>query len=728
MAKAETASPEAQYYINHIASYDREFSSWESKVKKILGRYRDDRRSTQDETTRFNILWSNVQTLKAATFARLPKPDVSRKFKDRDPIGRVASLLLERALDYEISQYDDYRDAMTSCVYDRFLGGRGVAWGRYEPKFKMSSTIPEDGYQVTEDAEFEGSTEILDYECAPCDYVHWRDFGHNVARCWDEVNIVWRKVYMTKAMLEERFPEMANVIPLDSEPKEMKNASKEGVDKRALIYEIWDKEKGYAFWMSKTLGKIIDAQEDPLGLEGFFPCPRPMYSTITNDSMIPVPDFTLYQDQARELDILSDRIDGLVKALKVMGVYDATETVLARMFSEGGNTNLFPVKNWMSFAEKNGLSGALDMVDLNPIGQALAQAYQAFEQVKGQVYDITGISDIIRGQSMASETATAQQIKGQYASLRLKAYQGEVEKFATHLLQIKAQIICKHFDAETILKISAADQLSDADKQYIEPALELLKNEPLRSFRIEVSTDSLVTMDEQQEKQDRMEFLTATSSFIEKIVQASQVAPQIVPISLEMLKFGVTGFKVGRTLEGQIDQATEQIKQEMAQKAQQPPPPDPAQMMQQAEMQKFQAQQQMEAQKHQLELQQTQQQEQIRQQLEMQKLQAEGEMRWREAQLEAETKVLVAKIQAAQKQASEDLRVAQQDRIREEDAREKEIESLQQEAKEFENSSQTASMNQAILSAIDGFKVSIEKLNQPKSVIRGPDGTIVGIQ
>lgn len=610
-AQPQPQDREVQEYLNHIAAYDREFSKWETRTTKILKRYRDDNRNSQDTGSRFNILWSNVQTLKAATFARLPKPDVSRRFKDSDQVGRVASLMLERALDYEIQHYTDYRETLMACVYDRFLGGRGTSWIRYEPKFKNAAEqgIPEDGTQITDDVESEGQEnqgqmEILDYECAPTDYVHWKDFGHAIARTWEEVSIVWRKVYMSKDALTERFGEkLARIIPLDAIPEEMKNASKEGVDKQACIYEIWDKNKGEALWLSKSVGKFVDRRADPLKLEGFFPCPRPLYATITNETLVPVPDFALYQDQANTLDILSDRIEGLSKSLQVKGVYDASTPELARLFTEATNSELIPIKNYAAFAEKNGLRGAIDMVDLNPIAQGLMEAYKAFEQVKGQIYDITGISDIVRGQSVASETATAQQIKGQYASLRLKVYQDDVARFATSLIKLKAQIICQHFSDETILMISGAEQLDESDLQLVPQALELLRNEPMRTFRVEISTDSMVAMDEQQEKQDRMEFLTATSQFIEKSVQAVQTAPDIAPLMLDLLGFGVRGFKIGKTIEGAIENAATQVRQKLANP--EPPKPSPEEMKIQADQAKFQQEQQAEQQRHAAEMQQT---------------------------------------------------------------------------------------------------------------------------
>jgi hypothetical protein len=586
---------DVQFYLNHISAYEREFKQWESRVDKIIKRYRDEKRATGASQAKFNVLWSNVQTLKASTFARIPQPDVSRRFRDNDPVGRVASLILERTLEYEVTHYRDFRASIGQCVYDRFLGGRGTAWVRYQPTFKqVQAGELEDGPLVTEDVDTETQVaEQLDYECAPVDYVHWRDFGHSVARTWEEVTLVWRKVYMGQTALEERWPEekygdLAKRIPLDATPDEQKNirsSSSDTFNKQALIYEIWNKESGYVCWLSKSLGQVIEEMEDPLGLEEFFPCPPPIYATLTTDTLVPIPDYTLYQDQANELDVLADRIDGLIKALQLKGVYNSAIPELSRLFTEAENGTLIPVANWVAFAESKGLAGAIDVLEILPLAQALGEAYKAFEQVKQQIYELTGISDIIRGQTMASETATAQQIKNNYASMRLKVYQDEVEKFTQRLLQLKAQIICNKFDDSTLLQMAAADQLSQADQQLIPQAIQLLRNNVLRNFRVEVATDSMIYQDEQQEKQDRLEFLGAVSGFIEKAVQAGQMAPALIPLAVEMLKFGVSGFRVGKTMEGTIDQAAQALQQQA-----QNPPADPNQAKAQGDLQKTQMQ------------------------------------------------------------------------------------------------------------------------------------------
>ena len=683
------ATSNLQKYLGVISSYENEFKKWGERSIKIVRRYRDDTRSASgNETAKFNILWSNVQTLVPAVYARMPKASVSRRFSDNDPVGRVASLLLERALDYEIEHYSDFRSSMKNAVEDRFLGGRGTAWVRYDPHIRKQD-VPEDGYQITEDVEqgesAEGvnqsplypqdhtagpseapeAPEEIEYECSPADYVHWKDFGHSPARTWEEVTCVWRWVYMTKDALTERFgEEIAKKMPFDTSPEtltKMGQASK--TNDRAKICELWDKENEKVYWLSKEYPDFLDERDDPLELENFFPCPKPLYATTTSDTLVPVPDFVLYQDQANELDILTDRIDGLVKALRVRGVYDASQPALQRLLTEGDNNTLIPVDKWMAFSEKGGLKGAIDLLPIDTLAAVLIQCYQAQSQIKGQIYEITGISDIIRGQTAASETATAQQIKGQYAGLRLRAMQDGVAMFASEILRMKAQIICTKFQPQTILEYAGAEQMNPVDQQMIPQALQLLQNSPLRAFRIEVAADSLVQLDETQTKQDRMDFLNAFSNFLREALPMGQQAPEMVPMIMEMMRFGVGGFKQAAPIEGAIDVALQQFEQGAAAAKQQPPQPSPEQLKAQADQQAAQAQIQADMQIEQMRAQTNMQIEQMKTQaagqIEIQKQQYEGQIKLQElaakeqfekfkAELDATTKIAIAHISANQ--------------------------------------------------------------------------------
>jgi hypothetical protein len=656
-------SSEVDRYLKIVGQYDNEFAKWTARVKKIVKRYRDDTRGqTLTESAKFNILWSNVQTLTPAVYAKLPKADISRRFGDNDPVGRVAAQLLERAIDFEIEHYPDFRSTMKYSVEDRFLGGRGSAWVRYEPHTSPIG-IDDDGVSVTstvEQGEMSEPMEQIEYECAVVDYVHWRDFGHSQARTWEEVGQVWRWVYMTREALVERFgDEMARRIPLDQGPEPLNayNESKRTYN-RAKICELWDKETQKVYWFCKGMPQMIDVRDDPLGLEGFFPCPKPLYATTTSDTLVPVPDFVLYQDQAMELDILSDRIDGLVKALRVRGVYDASQPALQRLLTEGDNNALIPVDKWMAFSEKGGLKGSIDLLPLDTLANALLNCYRAREDIKSQIYEITGISDIIRGTSFASETATAQQIKGQYAGLRLRSMQEDVALYASEIIKLKSQVMCLHFQPETILAYAAAGQMTPADQQLIPQAIELLRNKPLRNFRVDIAADSLVMLDENQNKQDRMQFLQAFGGFLAQALPVGQASPQMVPMMMELLRFGMQAFKAARPIEGQIDATLQQL-QQAAQQQQ----PDGEQQGKQAELQqkgqleqgrmqmeaalqqaKLQQQMQMEQLKNQTKLQMEQQKQQFEAQLEAMKLQSQQEAAKYKADMDAQTRLIIAQM------------------------------------------------------------------------------------
>lgn len=748
-------------WYNKIGAYERTFKRWEGRAEKILKRYRDDAKYQNNPNARFNILYSNVQTITPAIFARLPRPDVSRRFRDNDPVGRVASMMLERALEYEIEHYSDYKSAMDSAVFDRCIGGRGTAWVRYEPHIIAGEKgFPEDGVQVTEDIDEADETteglenedqERIEYECAPVDYVHWKDFGHTVARTWEEVTAVWRKVYMNRDALVERFgEELGYQIPLDTQPQDTKTYAKtQDMQYQALIYEIWDKETGTALWVSKSLGKILDERPDPLQLENFWPCPKPLFANLTTENLEPIPDFVMYQDQARELDTLADRIDGLINALKVRGVYDAGEPALQRLFSEGENNTLIPVNNWMAFAEKQGLKGALDLVDIAPFAVALQQCYTAMEQVKSQIYEIMGIADIQRGQTDPNETLGAQIIKSNNAAGRLKTMQHRVVDFATALLSIKAQIICNHFSDETLVQISGASQLSPQDQQLIPQALQLLRNESAKSFRIEVTSDSMIYQDEQQEKADRIQFLTAIGGFIQTALPVGQSVPELVPLFMEMLKFGVTAFKAGKQLEGMIDETADRFREQAKALENQPkPPPVELQKIQaetQAKMQLEQAKIQAQAQLKQMEFdfqvqterakQEYQSQEtQLRMQMEMQRDAAEREMELKVAQMkmltERNTQLLLAyvnngaKVEVAQISAGASMGDGLPEKY---DMEEDMAKAMEHPMQPIANA--ITQGNQEMMGQIAGMvDMLAQSQNRPKQVIRDEQGKIIGVQ
>lgn len=617
-------------WCSKIKGYQKEYEKWTKRGEKIVDRYRNDQASTGDEAQRlrrYALLWSNIQTLGPAVYCRAPKPEVTRRYYDKDPTARLASAVLERALQYEMDVTGFHAEVM-ACRDDYLLTGRGTLWQRYEPVFEdVAEDTDGEPDDITRagggEANSNGGTPQPGIEAlganggpplhqrvigenAPTDYVHWKDFLHGPAQTWKQVPWVGRKLLLDRASVDARWPAQPGQPKLSTllsftHKQEKDDDKNKGTNKiignLALIYEIWDKTTFKALWYSDDLKtSVIEEVDDPLQLDGFFPCPEPLYATRTTDTLEPVPDYIFYRDQASEIDILTQRITLLMKALAVRGVYDSSNQKLSDLLNERPENFMLPVDNWAAFAEKGGFQGTTSFVPIAQIAEVVQGLQAARTQFIQDVYQITGISDIIRGQGDPDETAAAQQLKGQFGNMRLNARRDAIAEFVRNALRIKAQVMSEHFDPNTLRQISGFDQMTEvlsavesggnADALW-QQVYGLLKSDPMRLTKLDVETDSMVQADQQQQQQARTQFLAAVGGFLKQAIEAVRTAPQLAPLMGQMLAFGVRGFNIGRELEGVIDQAIDQINKLAANP--QPPPPNPEIIKAQAEVTKAEA-------------------------------------------------------------------------------------------------------------------------------------------
>lgn len=600
----------AARWIAELQLAHKETNTWETRVKGIEKRYRDDRNTIQDAmprrsaTYKFNVLWSNVQTLLPAIYARPPKPVVGRRFRDRDPVGRAASQIVERGLEYQI-ECGDLHETVKRAVEDYLLGGRGQVWLSYDPKYVKPDT------EAGLDQDVDGP-DAPAYEEVDCEYIFWSDFQTSPARTWREVRWVARRLYMTREQLRERFTnlkeEQIDRIPMDWKPEHLTDQDvsvQHQAFERAVVWEIWNKEDRRVYWICPGFGECpLDAMDDPLHLQGFFPCPRPLLATTTNGTLVPVPDYSEYQDQADQLDDLTGRIAMVTKAVKVAGLYPSDDRDIARLFTEGVENQLLPVTNWAAYMEKGGLEKSVTLMPVEKIAAVLRDLVEIRAVIKNDLYEITGIADIIRGSTKANETATAQQIKGRYATMRLSDKQQEVARFVRDILRMIAEIMCEHFSPETLMLMSdyefSNDPGPDGAQKFMQ-AIQLLKDDHMRGFRIDIEDESTIAQDDQEEKSSRLEFLQAISAYLQQAVPAGQQVPEMAPLLGKMLLFGVRAFRAGRDLETSIEDALAQMEQSQKAAQGQPKPPGPDEIRAQAEMQKAQMQMQVEAEKAQAE-------------------------------------------------------------------------------------------------------------------------------
>lgn len=475
MAVALTKEKEmAAHWKTQIEQADKATNNWHKRGDKILKHYRDDR-PEQDKgvAKRLNLFWANTETVKPAIYSKTPLAVVERRFLDKDTTGRFAATILERALRYEVASCG-YDKAVRRARNDYLTVGRGQAWVRYNPMFgdpispsqvadntiEINGKIQDEKRVKTDEAI---QREVLS-ESLCVDYVHWKAFKMlpASARIWTEVEGVARELYMSRQDLIDNFGEkIGKKIELDHKPKTDANqggestlSGQEGM--QATVYEIWWKPTRKVYFIAKSYDDICKEADDPLKLEGFFPCPEPISATMTNDTMIPVPDYAESQDQYQQIDDLSKRIDILTEACKVVGVYDSAAQNLKRVFQEAQEPNLIPVDSWAVFAEKGGLKGAIDWVPIEQIAKTLQILIEVRAKIMEDLDRTTGINDIMRGTSDARETMGAQRLKTNSSATRIQERQDDFARFCRDVMSIMGELISEHYDPKTLIQVSGA--------------------------------------------------------------------------------------------------------------------------------------------------------------------------------------------------------------------------------------------------------------------------------
>lgn len=591
--KAKDGAGEYDRWMAEIKSAEAfaKNKKWLKECRQIEKAYIDERQVYNDTFQKdyyeigqgkYNIFWANEQILGPACYARTPKVEITRKHKDNDKIARLTAEVWERATQCVISD-GPFDAVMRGSVNDLLLYGRGVGKVYYKPELQKIAD-PMTGQPIDQK---------VDEKACPCN-IFREDFLTNNCRLYEDVRWQAFREYMSKDELSKRFgSDYAKKIELDSQP-EGDDAKKEDnpiyadLFKRASVWEVWDKQEKKVMWFAKGCREPLDVKPDYLGLHGFFPAPRPLYSTLTTSCIIPTPDYHMIRGQLANLNQLTQKIELLNDALNVAGIYDATLEGLPDLLSTQNFGKLIPVKNWLEITRGGGVKGAIEWVPMEQVVNVLQVCYQSRAQVIQEIYEITGISDVLRGASDPNETATAQNIKGQFGNLRISTRQQEVQRFARDIIAMIAELVAEHFEPEKIRELSGYDYMTGANPE--DPAewagiVALLQDDPRRRYTIDIETDSTLALDEQNEKQRRNEFVEATGNFLQQAVPAMDTHPTLAPMMKEMMMFVVRGYKAGRGLETVIENTFEQIEQKIKEAEVNPPPPPPEVMIEQQKAQ-----------------------------------------------------------------------------------------------------------------------------------------------
>lgn len=624
-------SGEVKRWLLEISLSDTTEKRWRDDSNEVLKVYRADRFSGDKRKDTFNILWSNVEIKRPSLYNSTPRPDIRRRYKDKDPLGKAVSELVERCATYT-NDCQDIDAVMIAAVNDMLLPGRAVTRVKYMPTLseKTDGTEAEPGTEVT-----------VDYEEVVFEQVQWDAFRRGPGQTWDEVTWIAFKHELTKSEIEEKFPDFAdNVsydISIDDREKKDLTEDDQTVFKRCLVWEVWDKDKREVLFLAPSYKEnFIGRESDPLNLKQFWPIPRPLYAIECSTSLIPMPEYMMYETLAKELEEVTNRIRRILNGLRLRGVYDSTLSEIEKLFETNDN-GFVAAEGVSALLERGGLDKAIWMLPVDTYAQVLIQLYEYRNNLIQQIYEITGISDIVRGATNPNETLGAQEIKANFGTQRLQRQQREVQRYARDLIRIAVEIISEKFDRTTLSLMSGMNFPTMADKQMAQMTLsqaqsmpqmpgqqpnpqvqqqvqqaeqvlkqpsweeveQVLRSDILREYRIDIETDSTIQAELQADQRNIVELITGITKYFEGIAPIVQSGVLPMEAAKQILMTAVRRFKLGR----QVEDALEEMQQP-------PPQPNPEaekmQMQMQADQQKMQAEMQMKREEMQMDMQRTQ--------------------------------------------------------------------------------------------------------------------------
>lgn len=619
----------AKPWLKMITDAEKAFEYWQTKCDNVDELYGNLKKlATEGRDRQFQMFYANLEVMKPSIYARAPQPCAVQRFKDSNkPVPRKAGELLERVL---VSSFDiEHVHETLKQVRDNLArNGRGVLWERYE------AYGPAGQFK----------------ECVRYEWVHRKDFLHEPSRVWAEVGWVARCARLTNSQGKKRFKDKWVQITFDDNSKDTADEYK--VEKKAAVWELWHKGRNLVVWLHPHADQVLDIAPPHLTLDGCFPCPMPAYATCEPDSLIPIPDVMFYKDQLEEINELTARMSALAETIKMIGFYPsgaedlgtAIETAIKRM--EGTNRAILQgLPGFTTMGNPTALKDAILWMPTKDAVEAVTSLVALRKQLMDDVYELSGISDIMRGNTEASETLGAQQLKSQYGSVRIKDRQAAMVAVADGALNIAGEIMAENFQPQTLLAMSqmedlpteavvqqqiapidqqisqinmaiqgaksnpqlqqaaqanpdqakqaldaAQKQIADLTQQKqtltntvtVEAVMALLRQHSIRPFVLQVATDSTIQPDENAEKAARNEFATAFAQMTTALGPLLQAAPkESAPLAGELLKFVLAPFRAGRAM----DQAVDDFVQQMTQKAQEPQPPSPEMMKAQSDQQ-----------------------------------------------------------------------------------------------------------------------------------------------
>lgn len=558
----------------------------------------DDGWSWQDSA--LDLFWSSYEVLKPAVYARPPQPVVAPLFKDNNQLHTTTAELLERCA-VSVFKRTDINDVMIAARDDLIFTGRGALWLTYEVKAGKHSVCVEHKDRL--------------------------DFLHEPARKWAEVGWVAGAAWLTKKEMRKRFSKTSGTayqnakysLYRDDDNRDTENRS---TARKCKVWEVWHRADDKVYWVTEGVDVYLDEDKPHLDLTDFFPCPKPAYATLKRRSLIPAPDYERYAVHFQKISELTRRIYSLLDAVKMKGIVagggDLGEAIQS-LLRDDSDEVVIPVPAAALVA--NGGGELVVWLPLDMLANAIKGLIDARGQLINDFYELSGISDIMRGATEAEETLGAQELKSQYGSVRVREKSCELQRVAADAVKIAAEIVAEKFPQDELLAMSqmellprkaiekrvtdieaaakqelealgakvqemAPQQGQEADPQQaqamleqaqqeilaryapmleeaeqrvpVEDVMKLLRDDRARQFVFEIESSSTILTDELQEKRSRNEFLEVFAGAQQALAGLTAMGEPGAKLAGSFLKFVVAPYRAGRDLDGAIDEFVDQ--------------------------------------------------------------------------------------------------------------------------------------------------------------------------
>lgn len=462
----------------------------------------------------YDLFWSSMEILKPAIYARPPVPVVSPQFKDRRPLYNVTAELLERTAISDFARVG-LNDEMKSLRDDLMFYNRGVLWLVHEKK------------------------EGKEFICV--DQVDRKDFRHEPARKWSEVGWVARRAWMTKTQMRKRFGKKSGDAYQRAAVEIRRDDQDNGAadnSRKAGVWEVWHRNDGRVYWVAEGCDVMLDHGKPHHDLEGFYPCPRPAYGTLRRRSLVPVPDFTRYAKHLRKIDELTLRIYILLNQVKLKVLIPAGGDIgqaVEQALRESDDTIFIPVPEAALTATMSA-SSLMVHLPIREVAEAIAGLIQTRTQFFADFDNLSGISDIMRGETEANETFGAQELKSQYGSVRVRDKTEEIQRVAADATKIAAEMMAENFSQETLLEMAQMEIPTKAEIEKQVKEIEKATREEMKALtdqakaKIDEMRQQGQQPDPQAMQQAQAEFQQAQQQILAKYAPQMQKASEMVPI------------------------------------------------------------------------------------------------------------------------------------------------------------------------------------------------------